>query len=261
MKPLITKYDEAVARHRSVLCLGLDPDPASHPSTDEKLRFCLRMVDIVSKHVSAVKVNENFVRDFSITEHRKLTEAIHSHGLITIYDCKMNDIENTVRAGITQVSKMGYDFITFNPVMGTLAAAVKHGETHQVGVIVLLHPSNPESEKYFRTQLANGKKFYEKILEETVAANADGAVVGLHPKITGEEVIQIRSKLGEDKIILFPGVGAQGGDLETAVLNGGRRILVNVGRTIIYSPEPEQTASEINSRINELRHVHTGKNI
>ncbi|MCS7110283.1 MAG: orotidine-5'-phosphate decarboxylase [Candidatus Caldarchaeum sp.] len=261
MKPLITKYDEAVARHRSVLCLGLDPDPASHPSTDEKLRFCLRMVDAVSKHVSAVKVNENFVRDFSITEHRRLTEAIHSHGLVTIYDCKMNDIENTVRAGIMQVSKMGYDFITFNPVMGTLAAAVKHGEANKVGIIVLLHPSNPEAEKYFRAETRDGKKLYETILEETIAADAEGVVVGLHPKINGEEIRRIRQALGDERIILFPGVGAQGGDLEAAVLNGGRRILVNVGRTIIHSPDPEQTASEINSRINELRHIHTGKNI
>lgn len=263
MKPLIKRYDEAVARSGSVLCLGLDPDPTIHPKTDEKLHFCLETLDKVAEHVSAVKVNENFIRDFSLSDHRRLTENVHQRGLVAIYDCKMCDIENTVKAGIKLVSEMGYDFVTFNPIMGTLAAAVKYGEENNVGVIVLLHPSNPESEKFFRAQLDNGEKLYEKILIETVECGAEGVVVGLHPKLRREEVRRIRTALGEDRIILFPGVGAQGGDIEIAVSEGGERILVNVGRAIIYSSNPSNAAAEIQSRVAEIRRkqTKTGKNI
>ncbi|MEM0440917.1 MAG: orotidine-5'-phosphate decarboxylase [Candidatus Caldarchaeum sp.] len=246
----VEKFDEAVSAKKSVLCLGLDPDPLLHRNTFEKHRFCMNIVDAVAEFVSAVKVNENFVRDFSAEDHRKLTDKIHEEGCVAIYDCKMCDIENTVRAGIILVAEMGYDFITFNPVMGTLPTAVKYGREHSVGTLVLLHPSNKESEKFFRQQLADGRKLYEKILAETHDYGAEGVVVGLHPQLTTEEVLAIRSFLGDEKIILFPGVGAQGGDIDTALKAGGR-LIVNIGRSIVYSSDPRETAAKFHQKIME----------
>jgi orotidine-5'-phosphate decarboxylase len=55
--------------------------------------------------------------------------------------------------------------------------------------------------------------------------------------------------LATKKIILFPGVGQQGGDPLKAVTYGGQRILVNVGRTIIQSTNPRQKAAEIAEKL------------
>ncbi|MEM4494412.1 MAG: orotidine-5'-phosphate decarboxylase [Candidatus Caldarchaeum sp.] len=249
----LERFRKALEQRSSIICLGLDPNPDLHPQTSEKLRFCLNMVDAVDPYIAAVKVNENFVRDFSLTDHRKLTGKIRDMGLVSIYDCKMCDIENTVKAGIKLVSEMGYDFITFNPIMGTLSKAVKHGEANNVGIIVLLHPSNPESSKYFRATLADDRKVYQKILEEVVENGAEGVVVGLHPELGEAEIRAVRDAIGAEKMILFPGVGAQGGDLITAVKAGGSTILVNIGRAIIYSANPRQTVANIYNRIQEIR--------
>ncbi|MDJ0272087.1 MAG: orotidine-5'-phosphate decarboxylase [Candidatus Caldarchaeum sp.] len=255
----LERFRRALEQRGSVICLGLDPNPDLHPQTAEKLRFCLNMVDAVEPYIAAVKVNENFVRDFSLADHRRLTEKIRGAGLVSIYDCKMCDIDNTVKAGIKLVSEMGYDFITFNPVMGTLSTAVKHGAANNVGIIVLLHPSNPESSKYFRATLGDGRKVYEKILDEVVENDAEGVVVGLHPELNEADIRVVREVIGDGKMILFPGVGAQGGDLATAVKAGGSAILINIGRTIIYSPNPRQAVVNMYNRIQEIRQVHGEK--
>jgi len=247
-KPL-ERYLEAVEAKSSVLCVGVDPDPETYPETDEKLGFCLWVLDEVADYSAAVKVNENFVRDFSLEAHAELTRRAIKHGLVTIYDCKIGDIENTNRAGLMMAQRLGYDFVTFNPVLGNLEATVKHSKSLGVGVFALLHPSNPESRRYYRATMADGRMFYEHLLEEISATEVEGVVLGLHPDLAPEEIRNIRKVIGNEKIILFPGVGLQGGDPIKAVRHGGQRILVNVGRTITQSPNPRQKAAEIAEKL------------
>jgi orotidine-5'-phosphate decarboxylase len=63
-----------------------------------------------------------------------------------------------------------------------------------------------------------------------------GLVVGATSPV---ELEQIRKLVGEDMPILVPGVGVQGGDLESAVKAGsnsfGKMAIINVSRGIIYS--------------------------
>lgn len=245
------RYVKSVESKNTVLCLGLDPDPSQHPDTREKLVFCLDVIEKVSSHVAAVKINENFVRDLSLEDHRKITSLAESRGLLSIYDCKIGDIENSNRAGFQLVRKLGYDFATFNPILGNVVEAARDAEQAGVGVLALLHPSNPASRKYYRA-LVDGRKLYELILEDICSSDVEGVVLGLHPDITVEEIARVRDALGGDRIILFPGVGVQGGKPDTAVKHGGKRILVNVGRTIINSPNPVQTAMQLKQILKTL---------
>ncbi|MEM2238262.1 MAG: orotidine 5'-phosphate decarboxylase [Candidatus Caldarchaeum sp.] len=252
---VLRKFDAAVEAKQSILCLGLDPDPSTYVSREDKLGFCLKIIKTVAENVSAVKVNENFVRDLSVEDHVHITSLARENGLLTVYDCKMGDIENTNRAGLQLVKRMGYDLVTFNPVLGNLQDAVRDAAGFGVGVLALLHPSNPASRKYYRAVLEDGRRLYELFLEDVCASGAEGVVLGLHPELAPEEIASIRARLGEEKIILFPGFGVQGGDPRTAVKHGGRRILVNVGRTILSSPNPKQTAAELSKQLNELRRI------
>jgi len=61
--------------------------------------------------------------------------------------------------------------------------------------------------------------------------------------------------VGADKVFLVPGVGAQKGDPEKIVKGGGKNILVNVGRDVIYASNPVEKAKEYFDMLNRLRMV------
>ncbi|MEM2576979.1 MAG: hypothetical protein QW476_03525, partial [Candidatus Bathyarchaeia archaeon] len=100
--------------------------------------------------------------------------------------------------------------------------------------------------KYFKQSKINGKPVYLAVAEEVKAFNGDGCIIGLGKHVSEEDIKEVRQIIGEEKIILFPGVGAQKGDPEKAIKNGGRNILINIGRAIIYSENPRKKAEEYN---------------
>ena len=87
-----------------------------------------------------------------------------------------------------------------------------------------------------------------------------GLVVGAtHP----EQLVEIRKASG-DVPILIPGVGAQGGSLEQAIIGGTdnfkKPALINVSRTVIYASPGDDfekaartEVEKLNAVINELR--------
>ncbi|MEM0383279.1 MAG: orotidine 5'-phosphate decarboxylase [Candidatus Caldarchaeum sp.] len=245
--PLKT-FEERTGLKKSVLCLGLDPDPSTHPDPRQKLLYCLNMVEKVSDYFAAVKINENFVRDLCLEDHQRITSLAAANGLVSIYDCKIGDIGNSSRAGLQLVKRMGYDFSTFNPILGNVEEVAREASRVGVGVLALLHPSNPESRRYYRA-VVDGRKLYELILEDVCSSSVEGVVLGLHPELTTAEIAYVRERLGDERIILFPGVGVQGGKPEAAIMHGGRRILVNVGRAILGSPDPVQAAARLSEQL------------
>ena len=86
---------------------------------------------------------------------------------------------------------------------------------------------------------ANGK-LYERVIA-TAAKWGEGAKgeVGLVVGATQAEMLTDVRKLAPDNVLLIPGVGAQGGDLETVMRLGRARdgcgMLVNASRSILYA--------------------------
>ncbi|MDL1911998.1 hypothetical protein FBQ81_15110 [Chloroflexi bacterium CFX6] len=83
--------------------------------------------------------------------------------------------------------------------------------------------------------------------------NNIGIVVGAtHPQIMSN----IRAS-APDLWFLSPGVGAQGGELETALRAGlrkdGKGMLIPVSRAISRSADPRKTAAELRDSILEIR--------
>ena len=72
-----------------------------------------------------------------------------------------------------------------------------------------------------------------------------------------EEQLKALRQITPDMPILIPGVGAQGGDLASAVKYGvdkaGHRAIVNSSRGIIYAEDPRAAAKELRDAINQYR--------
>ena len=81
--------------------------------------------------------------------------------------------------------------------------------------------------------------------------SADGAVVG-STHTTREEILEIRKEIGKDRVILIPGIGAQGGDLSGTADAFGGSILVNVGRGVLYAGNQKAEAKKYNEMLNGI---------
>jgi orotidine-5'-phosphate decarboxylase len=129
-------------------------------------------------------------------------------------------------------------------------------EDTEKGAFVLCLTSNNSAEE-LQLQENGGTPLYENVIEMCLRLNSNGNC-GLVVGATQEsELSTIRQKSG-DMPILIPGIGAQGGDLETSVRIGNSNgiALINVSRSILYAGDQSSkaitaVAREYNDRINE----------
>jgi orotidine-5'-phosphate decarboxylase len=66
------------------------------------------------------------------------------------------------------------------------------------------------------------------------------------------EVQRIRELIGDDKVILIPGLGAQGGDMSRTARAFGKNVLVNVGRGVLYAGNQRAEAKKYNETLGAL---------
>jgi len=224
------------------------------------LDFCFDILEKTKDYAIAAKPNQQYVIGFTKNQHQKLTRMIRKSGLLSILDYKLNDINETAESGIFHLVECGYDAITFNPLPGNLEEATKcahdfglRSRGHELGLIVLTLMSNPGAVRYMKKARLSGKPLYVAIAEDVREYNADGCVVGATGHVTEEDVGRIRQIVGEEKIFLVPGVGFQRGGPEKAIKFGGRNILINIGRSIIYSANPSEEARKYSMMLNKIR--------
>ena len=263
------KYWHSRENKHSILCVGLDPAMPeqrdkkiisakylNYPDENEaRLNFCLDIIDSTQETCCAYKPNQQYVAGFTKTHHQTLSKAIREVGAISILDYKLNDIGDSVNSALFHVRKWGYDSITFNPLLGNIAVSVEeaHRNKPELGIIVLVLTSNTEALRYQKAALINGQPLFLAIAEDIQRYKADGCVVGATGHVTAEEIRLIRTTVGDDKVFLVPGVGTQKGDPVTAIQAGGKNLLINVSRDIIYDKNPTKKAQEYNNLFNEAR--------
>ncbi|MCX6778019.1 MAG: orotidine 5'-phosphate decarboxylase [Candidatus Micrarchaeota archaeon] len=192
-----------------------------------------------------------YVMPLSLDDYKKINSAAHAAGLISILDNKLGDIGASNEAGIYWAAQAGFDALTFSPFAGNIEETTGFAHDKNLGIIVLTLMSNPEAKYFMRDNAIGGKKGYEWIAHEIGRCGSDGAVVGATNKDT-DAIAQIRKAIGQEKVILIPGVGAQGGDLKSTHSAFGRNILVNVGRAVLYAKNPGTAAKEYNEMLNGL---------
>lgn len=268
------KFLNLLNEKKTCLCIGLDPALPKQRSenviplkylgsgseNEARLNYCLDIIEETRDYCIAAKPNQQYIFGFTKQEHQSLTRKIRDSQMLSILDYKLNDIGQSVESAMFHLAECGYDAITFNPLPGNLEETVKiaHGSVRksrgfELGIIVLTLMSNPEAEKYMKTARIGSNSLFQTIAKDVNEYEADGCVVSASGYVTEDDIKNVRKIVGEEKVFLTPGIGTQGGDLGKIIRAGGRNLLINIGREIIYSPNPRKRAEEYCTAINRIR--------
>ena len=252
----------------SLLCVGLDPDPAKFPAhlqgrPNAIFEFCKGIVDATADLVCCFKPQIAYFASHRAEDQLEaLIAHIHDQHPATpvILDSKRGDIGSTAEQyAIEAFERFRADAVTINPYMGKDSAAPYLAYPDK-GVILLCRTSNPGgSDLQFLDVASNGKT--EKLYERVARLVADdwntngncGLVVGA---TFPAEIARVRALTG-NMPLLVPGIGAQGGDIEATVEAGrtasGGGLMINSSRAILYAGKGEDFAQEARRVAQETR--------
>jgi len=267
------RVDRILTQRRSLLCVGLDPDPARMPRPLKKLPERRRLsafgdgiLKATMPHTAAYKMQLACYLRFGaegIAELARLAKAIGPTRL-RILDLKANDIGNTMRLYRDSAFRtLGFDCVTLSPWLGweTLQPFL---EDRAHGFFLVAHSSNPGAPDFQEIPTPRGPLWHAVVGEIRAMAERSGNA-GVVVGATYEDAIrQTREILGNGVPILVPGVGAQGGTLASTVREGvdarGRALLVSASRSVLYaSSGPDWAkaagleAERLSVQINQLR--------
>jgi orotidine-5'-phosphate decarboxylase len=246
----------------SLVCVGLDTDPAKIPQLlriheEPALEFNRRIIEATQDLVCAYKINLAFYESMGMHGWSTLqkTLACIPEGVIAIGDAKRGDIGNTAEMyARSLLIDHRFGATTVNPYMGfdSVEPFIRNPEQ---GAFVLAVTSNPGA-RDFQYLKSGGRPFYEQIIRRVRSWNTKkncGLVVGA---TRAKELQRIR-RIVPDMPILIPGVGAQGGNLESAVRYGcdsrGFLAVVNASRSILYASKGEDFADAARASALALR--------
>jgi len=268
----LDKLQKAQSRNRSMICVGLDLDPKRMPqeftkSTKGMFDFACRMIEATSDQVAAYKPNIAFYEALGhegLSLLRQIVARIPDY-IPVILDAKRGDIGNTAQHYAQSLYEyFNADWVTLNPYMGydSLRPFIEHKDK---GAFILCLTSNSGS-KDFQMLSVEGRPLYEVVAEKVAYWNKArnlGLVVGA---TAPEQLVDIRN-LAADMPLLIPGVGAQGGSLELAAVNGTdhfrKPALINVSRSVLYASEGADFAQKARDellRLNEeVTRLRSGK--
>ena len=121
--------------------------------------------------------------------------------------------------------------------------------------------SNPDAGDLQDLILATGESLHIHIASLAQAWNTQNNI-GLVVGATYPETLARVRLAAPDLWFLVPGVGTQGGDLETALQAGlqkdGKGALINVSRSISRSPDPRKAAAELRDKMLGVHPSGTG---
>ena len=252
----LEQLKHATERQRSVLCVGLDPEPAKFPvhlsgKPDAIYEFCARIVDATSDLVCAFKPQ---IAYFAAHRAEAQLEQLIAHirrvapTIPVILDSKRGDIGSTAEQyAIEAFERFGADAVTLSPFMG-FDSIEPYVKRHGKGAFLLCRTSNPGGDDLQTRRLADIAG--QPRLFEHLAYLAQGpwnlnGQLGLVVGATyPDEIARVR-EIAPSLPLLIPGVGAQGGDA-AATLKAGLRmqdeqisgpIIVNSSRAILYASQ------------------------
>lgn len=240
------EMDRSLKEAGSNIVLALDPP------LDKPRRLVSRSIEIlktVHPYICAVKINRQLVLPAGLFDGvRKIVNLIHDLELLAIMDCKINDVGYTNRVIAECYYKAGFDAVIANPFIGWkegLQPVFEVAEKMRRGVILLVYMSHKGAKEGYGQKVHNsktGKPISQFVIfaEKALSWNADGAVVGA----TFPEKIREVHRILEDRVPIYsPGVGAQGGHIESAMMAGARYLIV--GRSITLAEDPADIAKLI----------------
>ena len=252
------KLAHAAEKNRSLLCVGLDPDPARIPANEIASYLCA-IVEATSDLVCAYKPNLAFYEQLGeagFSALRTVLAAIPSD-IPVIADAKRGDIAHTAAAYARAIfDELGFDASTVNPYLGrdSVEPFVRYADK---GVLIVCRSSNPGARDVQDLPVGpDATPLYQVVAGLAKQWDTNGNV-GLVAGATYPEELAILRGLCPSMPILVPGVGAQEGELERSVRAGldadGAGIIVNASRAVLYASSGRDFAEAARRAAEELR--------
>ena len=210
-------------KNNSLLCVGLDPDPAKFPAhlkgrNDAIFEFCAAIADATADLVCCFKPQ---IAYFAARRAEDQLEALIAHihdkhpDVPVILDAKRGDIGSTAEQyAVEAFERYGADAVTLSPFMG-FDSVQPYLKYEGKGAFLLCRTSNPGGDDLQNQRLASVDG--TPLLYEHIAKLAQGpwntnGQLGLVVGATyPAEIEQVRA-IAPTLPLLIPGVGAQGGD-------------------------------------------------
>ncbi|MBE0480225.1 MAG: orotidine-5'-phosphate decarboxylase [Dehalococcoidia bacterium] len=258
----VQKLARASRDNGSLLCVGLDPNPALMPVTD-LFQFNREIIDATRDLVCAYKPNLAFYEALG-TEGLTALERTVQHipdSIPIIGDAKRGDISSSSEAyAQAMFGWLDFDAITVSPYLGydSIAPFVEY---QGKGVFILCKTSNPGSSDFQELECClpgTGERqpLYRFVARKALEWNSRGNI-GLVVGATYPEQLGEIRRLCPDLPLLIPGVGAQSGDLEAAVRSGvdrrGENAIINSSRQILYASRGKDFAQAARDQARRLR--------
>ena len=171
--------------------------------------------------------------------------------MVAIDDSKLADIGESNRAGLIHAKAEGFDSVTYAPFPGNVQETAQAAASLDIGLIVLVLMSNPEYAVLKNASIA-GMLGYEYFAREVAITTSCGMVIGapsVRNHITPGEITRVKTIAGQ-RIVLVPGMGAQGGDVTPVIDAFGELTIANVGRSVVFAPDVAAAARQYRDRIN-----------
>jgi uridine monophosphate synthetase len=260
------KLESTCRAKRSLLCVGLDPR-FEHTDPGKAARKALRrnreVIEQTLPYAACYKPNIAFYEAYGPAGLEALRETLEliPEEVPVILDAKRNDIGETASAYARAIFEHhAVDSVTLNPYLGRESIRPFLAYPGK-GLFLLCRTSNPESGDLQSLEVrlpsmdgASGQTscpLYLEIAREVCSWSGDiGLVIGATDP---EALAKVRNHLPEPWI-LCPGIGAQGGSMETAIRAGLREddlgLLLVVGRSIYQDDNPGRRAKQFRDRCN-----------
>lgn len=283
----LKKLADAIDRNQSLLCVGLDPDPAKLPTkfrtsttpkgmatagqsapsftpVDELLAWNQAIISETWDFTCVYKPNIAFYEALGTDGMwllRKTLELIPDD-IPVLLDAKRGDIGSTAEAYAKACfDDLNVDAVTLSPYLGrdSISPFAQYADK---GLFVLCHTSNPSASEFQTMEVADWQLLdrepnWPLYLHVARTATQWSPNVGLVVGATYPDAMEAVRRVAPKAWILAPGIGSQGGDLEATLSAGlrtdGTGMLINVSRSIAQADSPGDAAKTLRDNINAVR--------
>jgi orotidine-5'-phosphate decarboxylase len=239
---------------KSVLCVGLDTDLTKIPAhllgeEDPAFAFNKAIIDATKDYTVAYKINTAFYEAQGIKGWISMERTLKyiPKDIFTIADAKRGDIGNTSEQyARTFFHTYPFDSVTVAPYMG--ADSVKPFLQFEDKWSIVLGLTSNAGSADFQLLPCGDELLYQKVLKTVASWGHPGNIMFVIGATRKEQLQEVRALLPEH-FFLVPGVGAQGGDVDTVCRNAFNKdagVLINVSRGVIYAGSDADFATKAN---------------
>lgn len=268
--PFALRLNRRIQELDTRVCLGLDPRPEQHSSTDPAafghdpartarsvVTYFRAILDSTADLIACCKPQVAFFEALGIPGLIALAQLqadIRDRGIPLLSDAKRGDLDSTATAYASAWLGDGVfasDALTVSPYLGmdSLLPFSDQALTAGRGLFVLVRTSNPGSLDFQGLKDADGVSVAEHVARRLAELAEEAAVVGaadpagyghvgavIGATLPAGEIARYR-KLMPGSIFLLPGYGSQGGSAEAAAAafdEHGFGGVVNASRSLTY---------------------------